>query len=181
MLRWALACSLTDICFIIIYHRLTNDLPEIFSNYIENVDNPYNSRSCANNAAIPQVRLDATYGSIKIAAAYMWNLLPIEITKINCSNMYSNPRWNPGYCLNMNLNLLFKWSWIWVVVFGGWSLLGLTRGLFWLVARLRRLGILALVRSGNWRLLALRVIVSFHHLNFTFSHFASSFSYPIYY
>ena len=44
---------------------LTNDLPEIFSNYIENVDNPYNSRSCANNAAIPQVRLDATYGSIK--------------------------------------------------------------------------------------------------------------------
>ena len=64
---------------------LTNDLPEIFSNYIENVDNPYNSRSCANNAAIPQVRLDATYGSIKIAAAYMWNLLPIEITKINCS------------------------------------------------------------------------------------------------
>ena len=64
---------------------LTNNLPEIFSNYIENVDNPYNSRSCANNAAIPQVRLDATYGSIKIAAAYMWNLLPIEITKINCS------------------------------------------------------------------------------------------------
>ena len=48
-------------------------------------DNPYNSRSCANNAAIPQVRLDATYGSIKIAASYMWNLLPIEITKINCS------------------------------------------------------------------------------------------------
>ena len=64
---------------------LTNTLPSLFNNYIINVTNEYKTRACDHDAAIYPTELQGTCSSIKIAAAYFWNLIPIEIRKVNYS------------------------------------------------------------------------------------------------
>ena len=64
---------------------LTNNLPTVFTNYINTVSNVYNNRTYLLNAHIPSVELDSTYNSIKYASSYLWNMIPIEIRSINFS------------------------------------------------------------------------------------------------
>ena len=70
---------------------LTDTLPDYFTNYITAVDNKYNSRACQHDAAIAKVNLNTTLKSIRIAASYFWNLLPINIRTTNYSkNTFKN-------------------------------------------------------------------------------------------
>ena len=49
------------------------------------VTNAYKTRACDHDAAIYPIELQGTCSSIKIAAAYFCNLIPIEIRKVNYS------------------------------------------------------------------------------------------------
>ena len=64
---------------------LTNNLPETFDDYIKTVDSVYNSRTHALDVHITSVGLNSTYGSVRIASSYFWNLIPITIRSTNFS------------------------------------------------------------------------------------------------
>ena len=64
---------------------ITNNLPSLFNNYITNGNNIYNTRACEHDVIIYPSDLEGTCRAIKIASAYFWNLIPIEIRKINYS------------------------------------------------------------------------------------------------
>ena len=64
---------------------LTGDLPDIFDDYIQTVNNVYNSRTNSLDIHISRVERSATFRSIKLASSYLWNLLPIEIRSTNYS------------------------------------------------------------------------------------------------
>ena len=64
---------------------ITNNLPSSLSDYITNVKNVYNTRACEHDAVVVQSNLEGTCKTIKIASAYLWNLIPIEIRKTNYS------------------------------------------------------------------------------------------------
>ena len=64
---------------------ITNDIPSLFNNYLTKVNNLYNTRACENDATVCPFDLEGTCKAIKIASAYMWNLIPIEFRKINYS------------------------------------------------------------------------------------------------
>ena len=64
---------------------VTDNLPDMFNNYLKNVENAYNSRTNPLNVQISRVELSASFRTIKIAAGYIWNLLPIDIRSTNYS------------------------------------------------------------------------------------------------
>ena len=64
---------------------ITKDLPLLFTDYLKNTSNIYNSRACDHDIVIKPTELENTCRSIRIASARMWNLIPIEIRKINYS------------------------------------------------------------------------------------------------
>lgn len=70
---------------------LTDTMPDYFTNYINSVNNKYNSRACSHDVAIPKVKLNTTLSSIRIASSYFWNLLPTNIRSTNSSrNLFKN-------------------------------------------------------------------------------------------
>ena len=64
---------------------LTADLPDIFDDYLKNINNIYNSRTNSLDLHIPRVKLTATFRSVRIASSYLWNSLPIDIRSTNYS------------------------------------------------------------------------------------------------
>ena len=48
----------------------TNNLPSLFSNYVETISNVYDSRTCELDLRIMRTNLFTTFNSIQIASPY---------------------------------------------------------------------------------------------------------------
>jgi len=61
------------------------NLPSLFEDYLTTSDRVYDNRASVYDVSVPRVRLESTLGMIKVAASYLWNLLPHSVRSVNYS------------------------------------------------------------------------------------------------